>query len=200
MLDNSAVLGAKISALAADGRRRAAMSRASASLTDGRGPLRLLAMLAGQAAGRDQVQLRLRLAEPSDRDWLLELQRQPATRKFARNAAIPTPEQHAAWYEEVLHDLQRLLLIVETGSASAVGFVRLDKIADTPPTFEISIAIDESCQGRGYGFSALALVRRLAPASDLLATVLPANGASRALFAAAGYAQESEASFRCRAS
>jgi UDP-2,4-diacetamido-2,4,6-trideoxy-beta-L-altropyranose hydrolase len=200
ILSDPAALGAKILALAADGERRAAMSCSAAALTDGRGPLRLLAALAGKAMARDGLRLRLRLAEPPDRDWLLELQRQPATRKFARNTAVPTPEQHATWYDGMLHDLQRLLLIVETGSARAVGFVRLDKVSDRPAAFEVSIAIDERAHGKGYGSAALTLARRIAPACDLLATVLPANAGSRALFAAAGYAQESETSFRCKPS
>jgi UDP-2,4-diacetamido-2,4,6-trideoxy-beta-L-altropyranose hydrolase len=199
ILDEPVALGTKIFALAADGLRRAAMSRSVAALTDGRGPLRLLAALAGEVPVAKGSGLKLRLAEQSDCDWLLELQRQPATRKFSRNTLPPTSEQHAAWFDDILQDLRRLLLIAEI-RGSAIGFVRLDKITDEPPTFEISIAIDERCQGRGYGAAALKLARRLAPATELLATVFPGNSASRALFAAAGYAQESEDSFRCRPS
>ena len=186
LLEDAAALGARIAALAADGARLAAMSRAAASLTDGRGACRLLAAIAERGKSRCGFEVTLRLVEGTDETWLLDLQRQPATRRFARNPEIPSAEQHAAWFARLLGDEDRLLTIIES-DGRAVGMIRFDKTSAAPVTFEISIALDQDRHGEGLGAAGLALVRRLAPGADLTATVLSENKASRALFAAAGY-------------
>lgn len=183
-LDDPAAFGARITALTGDGPRRAAMSQRAAALTDGRGSLRLLAAIAGRAITKFGRRVHLRLAEATDEAWLLELQRQEATRRFARNPAIPSAAEHAAWFSEVLDDIDRLLMIVEFDNCPA-GMVRLDRLPDL--SFEISIAVDSRRHGEGIAEAALVLVRRLAPGADLIATIKPENWPSLSLFAAAGY-------------
>jgi UDP-2,4-diacetamido-2,4,6-trideoxy-beta-L-altropyranose hydrolase len=197
-LDAPILFGAKIAALAADGQRRATMSKVAASFTDGRGPARLLAAIAGVTTSRNGSTLRLRLAEQGDAAWLLELQHQPETRRFARTTAVPTQAEHARWLANVFDDDDRLLLIVSADGAPA-GMVRLDRAAEDTASFEISIAIDVRFHGQGIGSAALVLVRRMVPAVDLIATVLPENSASLALFAAAGYRADYGDRYRSRA-
>ena len=76
--------------------------------------------------------------------------------------------------------------------------IRLDRISSKPVTFQVSIAIDERKQRLGIGRAALELARGIAPAAEFVATVLPENRASRALFSAAGYRAEGDNRFRRR--
>ena len=186
-LDDPEAFGAIIAALLADVRARAAMSTAAASLCDGRGALRLLASLAGSVCTSSGSTVQLRLAEAGDAAWLLELQRQPETRRFARTTAAPTEAEHTAWYARLMDDPDRVLLIVESDGA-AKGFVRLDRCpSDHGAVFEVSVAIDPASHGLGFGAAALRLARNFAPGATFDATVFSANAASEALFVKAGY-------------
>src|SRR5262249_47272821 len=111
---DTAELGRRITALVGDTERRHTMSDAAVRMTDGRGCFRLLTAVAGEAmvAG---MPLRLRLAEPADEAWLLDLQRQPGTRQFALNPGLPTATEHARWFESTLRSEERLLVIAERG-------------------------------------------------------------------------------------
>lgn len=197
-LDDPAGLAARTAALAVDAGRRIAMSRKAAALTDGRGSLRLLAAVAGDEPSKGGAPVRLRLAETEDEAWLLDLQRQETTRRHARNPAVPGPTEHAAWFAGILNDPARLLALAEVDGV-AVGMVRLDRLAEEAASFEVSIAIESRRHGEGIGRAALALVRRLAPGVDLVATVMPGNRPSLALFASAGYRPEGRDRYRSRA-
>ena len=98
----------------------------------------------------------------------------------------------------MLDNPEQLLTIVEADGI-AVGMVRLDRVPDEAASFEISIAIDSRRHGEGNGRAALALVRRLAPGADLIATVRSENKPSLALFAAAGYRPDGHERYRSRA-
>ncbi len=186
ILDNRDRFAPIVVSLAGDAKARAAMSKAASRLTDGRGAFRLLVALSGREQNKAGRQVKLRLANERDRDWLLDLQKQPQTRRFANSPNIPTEEEHAAWFTSILNDSDRLLMIVEA-DGSAAGMVRIDRTAETTPSFVLSIAIDGANQGAGTGFAALSLVRRMIPSPDIVANVLPDNKASLGLFASAGY-------------
>jgi UDP-2,4-diacetamido-2,4,6-trideoxy-beta-L-altropyranose hydrolase len=175
-------LAARIAVLAGDPHRLRAMGRAAAALTDGNGALRIAMALAGRAtAANGAVTLRPAMAE--DADTILDWQREPDARRFARNAAVPTEAEHAAWMAGRLAAADRVTAIVELAGQPA-GLLRLDPHGQG---LEVSILIAVAAQGRGVGRAALALARRLAPGRDLWAEVLPGNDRSRALFRAAGY-------------
>jgi UDP-2,4-diacetamido-2,4,6-trideoxy-beta-L-altropyranose hydrolase len=195
LLDEPSELGARIAALIRSAEQRLAMSHAASAITDGRGTRRLLAASAGERRVRDGMAIRLRLAESDDEAWLLELQRQPETRRYARNRDIPDAASHGAWLARALADADRLLCIVE-GRDEPHGMVRLDRIAGPATQFEVSIAIDSAARGRGVGTASLALLRRLAPGAALLAEIHPDNAVSQALFARVGYRRESETRWR----
>lgn len=198
ILDDANALGARIASLAGDGDRRAAMSDNAAKLTDGRGRFRLLAALAGRVASRSGRTVMLRLVEAADEQWLLDLQSQEATRRFARHPVVPSAAEHGAWFAAILEDRERLLLIVDTDRGPC-GMVRLDSLAERHASFEISIAIDSRLHGVGLARAALHLVRNLAPGADLIATVKAENQASLALFTAAGFQPDGQDRYRSRA-
>lgn len=198
ILETPEVAGKRIATLAHDTLRRQAMSRRAAALNDGRGRLRLLAAVAGDEPNRSGQSVRLRLAEAEDEAWLLDLQRQAATRRFAYNPAVPTATEHATWFSAVLKDYTRLLTVV-TVDEEPCGMLRLDRLPDAKPSFEISIAVDSRWHRTGVARAALALARRLAPCADLIATVKSENAPSIALFAAAGYRAEGGDFYRSQA-
>ena len=137
---------------------------------------------------RDGRPVTLRLAEPGDAELLLAWQRDPRTRRFARNPEIPTPEEHAAWLADKLADPGCIPAIVLHRDSPA-GALRLDRMADPEDgtAFEISLSLDPDSYRRGIGRAALALARRLLPNASLKAEVLPENVASQELFKNAGY-------------
>lgn len=196
-INDAETFGARIAALADDANRRTVMSQRAATLTDGRGRLRLLAASAGRVMSRFGRVVTLRLAECNDELWLLRLQQQESTRRFARHPAIPSAAEHAAWFAAALEDSERLLMIVDV-DGKPCGMLRLDKLPGGAACFEISIAIDGGRQGEGIGRSALGLVRNLAPGADLIATVNSANQASLALFSAAGFTPDGHDRYRSR--
>jgi UDP-2,4-diacetamido-2,4,6-trideoxy-beta-L-altropyranose hydrolase len=177
-----------VTSLLADGPARKNLAQASSRLIDGRGALRIMLECLGAAPAKDGGRVRLRLAEPDDENWLLDLQRQPDTRRHFRNPAIPSAEEHHQWMERILADESRLLLIVEVDGARS-GMVRLDRLADRDgrARYEVSIAVDRNCGKRGVGSAALALTRRLLPAAVFEAEIMVENAASQSVFARAGF-------------
>ncbi len=177
-------------ALIGDPIARTRMIECATALVDGRGSRRLLIELSGETQGRDGSSIRLRLAERSDEDWLFQLQRAPQTRRFAKNPAVPSAEEHRSWLSRTLANSDVILLVIEVDGTRG-GFVRLDRLrGDTENiVFEISVAVCPRLHKRGVGSAALSLARRLLPAAVFDAEILPENAASQRLFARAGFRQ-----------
>lgn len=174
--------------LLSDADLRKAQAQAGAALVDGRGVKRILLAAAGPELLQDGLAVELRMAERSDEQWLLELQQKPGTREFFANPAVPTAEEHGAWFARQLAARDNLFAVAEAGGKRA-GYVRLDRIqsGDAGLKFDVSIAIDPAFQGKGIGVAALAFARKTMPAAIFNARVLPANAASARLFERAGY-------------
>jgi hypothetical protein len=164
------------------------MAKAASSLVDGRGAQRVLLALIGEAATRHDVRVRLRLADASDENWLLDLQRAPETRRHFRNAAAPTANEHRSWMMRTLNDADTLLLIVEADKMRA-GMARLDRAVEriALPRYTISIAMCPSRYNQGIGSVTLSLVRRMLPGAVLDADIKPENVNSIRLFTASGF-------------
>lgn len=165
------------------------MSEAAARLCDGRGAMRVALAVLPPAPAHDGRPVALRLVEPGDAKLLLTWQRDPRTRRFARNPEIPTPGEHAAWLAGKLADPGCIPAIVLHGDSPA-GALRLDRLTDPEggTAFEISLYIDPDSYRMGIGKAALELARRMLPNATLKAEVLPGNTASQELFKRAGYA------------
>lgn len=169
-----------IDTLARDNEARRRMSHAAAGLVDGLGAVRIALQLPPPGAP-----IALRAATLADARLLLDWQSEPATRRYARNPAIPSLAEHIAWLNRTLDDPSRILCIV-LAHDEPVGMLRFDRSEDETG-FEVSIVISGRHVGRGLARSALALARRMLPFTELRATVLPGNERSHALFRAAGY-------------
>lgn len=178
-----AALAAQLQALLATPGLRRSLSERAQGLVDGRGAQRAaLRMLAPGAVTTRQ-------AAPADRDLLLAWRNHAATRAASRNDAPIAPADHARWFDRVLADPQRLLLVGQMGRID-IGCVRFD--ADAAGRAEVSIYLDPALIGLGLGtcllLAAEAQWRAMhAHSVQFVATVLPHNPASARLFAACGY-------------
>ena len=163
------------------------LARNAAALCDGRGGQRIVAALIeppGLASGR----LSLRVVDARDEDMLLDWQREPETRRFALNPAIPSSEEHHLWLQERLLASTDWFLIAEVDGEPR-AFVRLDWIGEDAgrPDYVISIATTRRHHRQGIGINLLRAIRQVSPGAHFFAKVLPDNTASLALFIRAGY-------------
>lgn len=176
---------------------RVRMAQAASNIVDGQGSQRLLIAAVGEARAHDGSPVRMRLAESGDEAWLLELQREPQTRRYFRNSRNPTEVEHALWMRRTLGNPDILLVVIDDGGEN-VGTLRLDRLHNGVDAFEVSIAIHPQYHGRGIGSAALSLAPRLRPAATLEAEILPENAASLALFTRAGYEMIGVNRYRCQ--
>ncbi len=182
----SARLRHAISTLVEDARRRDAMADAAAALVDGRGPRRVMSVLAGHETLADRARIGLTLVEPEECDLILTWQREPGARRYSRNRQTPTAEEHRRWFETTLASEERRLMMIRADDVP-VGNLRLDRLAAAPERYEVSIIVSQAARGRGIALAALRLARRLAPRAILDAVVHPRNTASLTVFRKAGY-------------
>ncbi len=186
------VLAEAISTIAQDEHALSAMSRRAAELCDGRGAFRAAAAVVPPRVARDGAPVRLRATEASDAEILFSWQRNPETRRYARNPEPPAWDEHVAWLEAKLEDDDCLFTMVEHGEQPC-GFVRLDRVLESR---EVSIVTAPEERRTGVAQAALGLARDLVPGGDIIAYVKPENAASLALFQAAGYRPAGEDYFR----
>ncbi len=187
-------LAGQVARLMKDGAARQEMAQRAAAICDGRGAFRTALALLSVAQGRDGGAVQLRSAEYVDAALMLDWQRDPETRRFARNPNVPTETEHRAWLRRKLAEPGCLFTLVEHDGSPA-GILRLDRQAGARPAYEISIVTAPAKRGRGIAPAALTLARELAPGADLVAAVLPGNTASAALFERAGYVRQADGLF-----
>lgn len=196
--DDAAAIAGRFADLLADAHARRAMAEAGRALIDGRGLDRILLPLMPMQSILDG-RVSLRLMEPADEALLLDWQRHPETRRYARSAAAPTEAEHAAWFRKLLEAPNRLPFFVQEDTPAGpqpVGYVRLDWRHAPQPGWEISIATAPDHYRRGIGRAALALAAAVVPRDTILAHVLAENEASHGLFRAAGYLPFTEGWYR----
>ena len=163
------------------------MAAAASAITDGRGARRVALALRPERAS-DGGQVTLRRLGSGDAGLTHEWQRHPATRRYARNPAAPSLEEHSAWLARKLGDPGCVIDMVLHDGRPA-GVVRADRLQrpDGQTACEVSIYIAPELHGRGVGLAALAALRRLVPEAVLVANVLQENSVSHRLFVKSGY-------------
>jgi RimJ/RimL family protein N-acetyltransferase len=124
----------------------------------------------------------------ADSDLVLAWQCAPGVRRFSRNSAPPSAEDHARWFTAKLADPNCIFNMIHHDGRPA-GVLRFDRLAPDRDAFEVSILVAPELQGRNIAGAALAQGRRLVPWAEFHAEVLPGNAASAALFARSGYSR-----------
>lgn len=161
------------------------MSRNGLRTVDGRGTERVL-----RALGCSSVSIRE--ATRADSAIILSWRNHPAVRAVSRNTDVIDEAVHQAWFEAVLANPDRVVLIGEAGG-QAVGVARFDIAGGEA---RISIFLAPGLSGRGLGSELLFaaeewLTRRRQDVRLVVAEVLGGNQASHALFQAGGYKSRS---------
>ncbi len=187
---HATALRAALAALAADPRRLVQMSERAYALVDGRGADRLAAILTCPPVA-------IRRATASDRRSIWEWRNAEFVRAMSHNPAPISWEAHGSWFDGVLSDPARDLLIGEAAGL-AVGILRFD-IEGALAT--ISIYLTPEGRGKGVGPELLrageAWLRRRRPAVEgIRAEILSTNQASIAAFSAARYHRRGDAYYR----
>lgn len=182
-----AAIGAQLQALLTDGDRRRRLGEAAAALVDGRGAMRVAAVLACMAGAA----MSARAAGPADEQLLLDWANDPLVRANAFNQEPIAPVQHRQWLATRLADPASCrILVVEAPNAIPAGQVRFDKGVHG---WEISYSVDSSFRQCGLGARVLGTALAASPAGagdDLLGRVKQDNEASALVFSRLGFTRQ----------
>lgn len=144
---------------------RESLAAAGPAAVDGYGAFRIRDALRAIVAGAPVTEpLRYRPATAADSERQLEWRNDPATRAVSRTTHEIQPAEHERWFEGVLRDGDRRLLVVEDRAGPA-GSVRFD--VDGPEA-EISVMIAPERRSGGLG------TRAVRESSELLLASTPA--------------------------
>lgn len=124
---------------------RESLRRNAQRICDGKGAARVAALL------NSACDIEIRLACAEDGGMLFSWRNDERTRRYFRNTAPLAFAEHIKWFERILADKTKKLLVPSRGGVP-VGCVRFDlhdSVAD------VSIYLDPSLQGQGVGRSVL---------------------------------------------
>jgi len=157
------------------------MSLSGLELIDGRGATRVANVMA-------KPSIELRVAVQNDAKKIYTWRNAPDVRKFSRNTESITLSQHEKWFENVLADPSRFILIGSL-DGEEIGVLRFDVSGHQA---EVSIYLAPEQHGHGYGAALIAagenwLSSYCPEVSSVNAEVLPGNEASNKLFEMCGY-------------
>ncbi len=187
---NKQALTQGITALALDIEGRREMSLNGPRVIDGQGANRVVARLQSRP-------ISLRPATQDDRRMIFDWANASATRAASFCSDPILWETHVAWYDGRLNDANCLYFIAIDHRQTAVGQVRFEIKGEEAA---ISVGLDDSLRGRGYGVQCLELATdalfRSTKVARINAFIKPENIASLAAFTRAGYVFDSEALVR----
>lgn len=139
--------------------------------------------------------LRVRDARPSDRRLVWEWANDPQVRRSSFSSGPIPWTDHVAWFDRMLHDPDRLLLIGESGDGQAVGQVRFEP--DSVSGHVIGVAIAAAHRGRGLAAPLITVAvqrwRADQPEAALRARIKARNRVSISAFSQAGFVAEDSA-------
>jgi RimJ/RimL family protein N-acetyltransferase len=179
------VFASHVKALAGNPLLLRSMSTRGMQAVDGRGAARVV-----RAMGFTSVTVRR--ATTADSRNLFEWRNDPVIRAVSRSPAAIDWVTHSDWFDSVIRNPQRLLLVGER-AGRPVGVVRFDLSGDAA---EVSIYKVPGTAEPGVGFDLLLaaerwLGRERPDVHELIAEVLDNNRASHELFASSGYRRAS---------
>lgn len=182
-----AVLARQLDAIAADPAQLLRVSQLNLELADGRGAERVARRLLAPEP-------QLRRAVGGDMRQVYEWRNAEDTRRHSHSSDVIPFADHQRWFERVLADPQRALLIAED-QGRPVGVLRYDVQQHGAL---VSIYLVPGCGGAGYGPAILSAGSRWLAAEypdvqTVVGEVLEANVASHRAFREAGYVFKNQA-------
>jgi UDP-2,4-diacetamido-2,4,6-trideoxy-beta-L-altropyranose hydrolase len=172
-----------VSMLASDPLLMTHLEHAGFSLVDGRGVTRVAGRMMGPF-------LRLRRAEPMDRDPMLRWRNAEVTRRHSADPSLIHADTHTQWFTRSLCDDSSVLLIAEIDS-DPVGVLRFD-FADGSATVSVYLVPERHGQGLGAALlkSGVDWIRASRPDTRVLrGHILASNIASANAFIDAGFSR-----------
>ncbi len=161
------------------------LSRRGAGVTDGKGVQRVIRRLL-------EPRFTLRPATAEDCRDVYEWRNAPENRRHSHSAEIIEYATHKAWFDRVLEDPDRMLLIATLDDRS-VAVVRFDMEGRSAV---ISIYLVPGSHGQGWGAGVIRQASEWLAAqsgvTQILAEVRHENHASAAVFREAGYREDHE--------
>jgi UDP-2,4-diacetamido-2,4,6-trideoxy-beta-L-altropyranose hydrolase len=188
---DEAKLAAALERLLRDPEAWAAMAKRGPELVDGQGARRVCRIL-------ERAAVTLRPATRDDIRQLWEWANEPGTRA-ASFSPEPIPwERHQRWFPIKLTDPHCIIFIAAVEwESNPLGQVRFEREGDDAV---ISISLDASFRGRGYGPALIRLASAEAfrrwPVGRIVALIRADNPASRQAFRKAGFADDGTAEVR----
>ena len=136
----------------ADPDRRSAIAASGPAAVDGYGAFRVRDAVRGAFVGAALPPvLRYRPASAEDRDAQLTWRNDPGSRAGSWDTGEIDPAEHATWFDGVLADPDRTLLVIQT-EAGRAGSVRFDTDGEEA---EISVMVSPALRGEGVGKRAI---------------------------------------------
>ncbi len=170
-----------VSLAGSEGLRRS-LSEKSRELVDGKGAARIVAVLRGED------RLRLRRANPDDRQMLWEWANDADVRAASFSTAAIPWEAHVLWFSNILEDKTSLIFVAEDEHGQPIGQIRFNINGREA---EVNISLAKQQRGRGFAVPTIeAAVRSLFAEVDcdvVHAFVKPENIASTRAFQRAGF-------------
>jgi UDP-2,4-diacetamido-2,4,6-trideoxy-beta-L-altropyranose hydrolase len=137
------------------------------------------------------MEISQRTASLGDAVTLLEWRNHPTVRKFSTNSEIITRERHLVWLSNRLQRLELEPFFVYSLESRMVGMSRLDIRSDSADSYEISILVDPSQHGKGFGTRIVDMTCisffNVFPSANLVARVHEDNFVSKKLFLKTGF-------------
>jgi UDP-2,4-diacetamido-2,4,6-trideoxy-beta-L-altropyranose hydrolase len=167
------------------------LSVRSAETVDGKGVDRVIQSL------RSEIEINLRETDHSDERYLFGWRNHPKIREVSFNKSEITWRQHQDWFNALLSDSNRVLLIGEYKN-KPVGVVRFDLENDTA---EVSIYLVQEIGNDGLGMPLLKsaekwIFKHRSEIKKLKAHVLENNEVSHRFFVKAGFVPETRAYYK----
>lgn len=132
------------------------------------------------------MNIALRESCVADSAMILGWRNSTDARKFSRNKAVISVEEHESWFAAQIKATPQSLFWITTLDGIPFGYVRFDSNLSTEKIFEVSIFVSESYRNFGMGKKSLDLaLKKLGkkfPRCSVVATVYHENIASKKLF------------------
>ena len=143
---------ASLAGALADAPRRAAIAHTGPAAVDGYGAFRVRDAVRAAFVGAPLPPvLRYRSARAEDRESQLAWRNDLESRAASWDQRVVDPAEHAAWFEAVLSDPDRVLIMIDTDAGRA-GSVRFDADGEEA---EISVMVSPALRGGGVGKRAI---------------------------------------------
>ncbi|MBU0477134.1 GNAT family N-acetyltransferase [bacterium] len=134
-------------------------------------------------------ELTLRDGEKKDCKLLWEWRNEKSVREASFNSKYISYEEHKKWFQKKIKSRKEKISIIESEFGKEIGQVRFD--FNSPGAAEVSIIIDKTERGKGYGIQALRLfcehTFKNYPIKNITAHIKQKNTPSLRIFKKSGF-------------